>query len=105
MKQFSSILALSQALVTGTTLAADPPKPATKPAATTQTMDHSKMDMSGKKPADHQQMGNDEFAVLDKNKDGSLSKVEFARLHGMQVHCAVGQTAAAPQIGPIMLTG
>lgn len=62
MKQFSSIPGLSLVLTTGTALAADPPKPTTKPAATTQTMDHGKMDMSGKKPADHQQMANDEFA-------------------------------------------
>jgi len=28
-------------------------------------------------------MANDEFAALDKNKDGSLSKAEFAKHHGM----------------------
>lgn len=95
MKQFSSIPGLSLVLATGTALAADPPKPTTKPAATTQTMGHGKMDMqqgqmnhgrmdiSGKKPADHQQMANDEFAALDKNKDGCLSKAEFAKHHGM----------------------
>ena len=95
MKQFSSMLALSLVLATGTALAADPPKPTTKPAATMPPMDHSKMkmqpgqmdhskmDMSGKTPAEHQQMANDAFAALDTNKDGCLSKAEFAKHHGM----------------------
>lgn len=83
MKQFSSVVALSLALAAGTAFAADPSKPTTKPAAAMQTMDHSKMDMSGKKPADHQKMMDDAFVALDTNKDGSLSKAEFAKQHGM----------------------
>lgn len=82
MKRFS-MLALSLALATGTALAADPPKPATRPAATMPPMDHSKMDMSGKTPADHQQMANNTFAAIDTNKDGCLSKAEFAKHHAM----------------------
>ena len=95
MKQFSSMLALSLVLATGTALAADPPKPTTKPAATMAPMDHSKMkmqpgqmdhskmDMSGKTPAEHRQMVDTAFAAIDTNKDGSLSKAEFAKHHEM----------------------
>ena len=83
MKQFPSMVALSLVLAAGTAFAADPPKPTTKPAAAVQTMDHSKMDMSGKKQADHRKMADDAFAKLDTNKDGSLSKAEFAKHDGM----------------------
>lgn len=70
-------------MATGTVFAADPPKPTTKPAAAMPAMDHSKMDISGKKPADHRKMADDAFVKLDTNKDGSLSKAEFAKHHEM----------------------
>ena len=82
MKTISTICALSLVLAAGTAFAADPPKPTSKPAAM-QSMDHSKMDMSGKKPADHRKMADDAFVKLDTNKDGSLSKAEFAKHHEM----------------------
>ena len=85
MNRNSSLLALSLMLAAGTALAAAPQTTTSKPAAT-QPMDHSKMDMSGKKPADHQQMANDEFAALDKNKDGKLSAVEIPAKHPMAAH-------------------
>jgi len=80
MKQLCSVLALSLVLAAGSALAADPPKPTAKPAAMP-TMDHSKMDMSGMKPADHQKMLDHAFTALDTNKDGSLSRAEFGKHH------------------------
>lgn len=82
MKTISAVFTLSLVLAAGTSFAADPPKPTNKPAAM-QSMDHSKMDMSGKKPADHRKMADDAFVKLDTNKDGSLSKAEFAKHHEM----------------------
>lgn len=102
MKLFS-MLTLSLALASANVLAADPPKPTTKPAATMPPMDHSKMghgkmdhgkmdhgqmnhgmmDMSAKTPAEHKQMVDAAFAAIDTNKDGSLSKAEFAKHHEM----------------------
>lgn len=82
MKTISAVVAASLLLAAGTAFAADPPKPASKPAAM-QSMDHSKMDMSGKTPADHRKMADDAFVKLDTNKNGSLSKAEFAKHHEM----------------------
>ena len=49
-------------------------------------MDHGKMDMSGLKSPEHQKMAAEEFAKLDKNKDGKLSKAEIPAQHPMYVH-------------------
>lgn len=82
MKLHYSALALSLVLAAGNALAADPPKTSAKPAAMP-TMDHSKMDMSGMKSADHRKMLDDMFTALDTNKNGSLSRAEFAKHHEM----------------------
>lgn len=93
MKPIVSLLALSLLTTTGTVFAADPP--ATKPAPTDHSqmqhgeMDHSKMDhskMDHGKPADHQEMAADEFAALDKNKDGKLSKAEVPASSSLAAH-------------------
>ncbi|MEO6234233.1 MAG: EF-hand domain-containing protein [Thermomonas sp.] len=49
-------------------------------------MDHSKMDMSGMKSPEHKKMAAEEFAKLDKNKDGKLSKTEIPAQHPMYAH-------------------
>lgn len=82
MNKISTILSLSLVLVAGTAFAADPAKPTTKPAPM-QSMDHGKMDMPGKEPASHRKMADDMFVKLDTNKDGNLSKDEFAKHHQM----------------------
>ncbi len=82
MKKISTVLALSLVAAAGAALAADPPKPTGKPAAM-QSMDHGKMDKSGDKSARHRMMADDAFVKLDTNKDGSLSKAEFAKHHEM----------------------
>lgn len=82
MKKISAVLAFSLVAAAGAALAADPPKPASKQGGM-QSMDHSKMDMSGHKPGDHRKMADDAFMMLDTNKDGSLSKAEFAKHHEM----------------------
>lgn len=103
MKAFIPLLTLPLLFATGAVFAAEPPK-TTKPAATPamedckkmmenckgmmdmqhgQMMDHSKMGsdaMSG-----HHPMTDDGFAALDQNKDGALSKAEFAK-HPMAAH-------------------
>ena len=115
MKSLTSLITISLMLATGTVLAHEPVKGAAPPAATPQAMDHSKMDMqqggmdhcmmnmSGKKSADHQKMAAAQFAKLDANKDGSLSKAEFANHHtmmGMQNgkmdHCKMGMSGMKP---------
>src|SRR5690606_5330565 len=48
-----------------------------------QAMDHGKMDMPHMTPADHEKMAMEQFAKLDSNHDGMLSKAEFAKLHAM----------------------
>lgn len=68
-------------LAAGTVLAHEPKAPATPP----QAMEHSKMDMSHMTPADHEKMAMAQFAKLDTNNDGMLSKAEFAKLHAMMV--------------------
>lgn len=82
MKKISAVLAFSLVAAAGPALAADPPKPTNKPEGM-QSMDHSKMGMSGHKPGDHRKMADDAFMRLDTNKDGSLSKAEFAKQHEM----------------------
>ncbi|MEO5827807.1 MAG: EF-hand domain-containing protein [Luteimonas sp.] len=49
-------------------------------------MDHGKMGMSGMKSPDHQKMAAEEFAKLDTNKDGKLSKTEIPATHPMSAH-------------------
>ena len=104
MKLFSMLtLSLALAGTSATALAADPPKPTTKAAATMPPMDHGKMDhgkmdhgqmdhgqmnhgmmdMSAKTPAEHQRMVDAAFTAIDTNKDGSLSKAEFTKHHEM----------------------
>lgn len=83
MKTIASILSLSLVLVSGAVLAHEEPKTTTKPSA---TMDHSKMDMSGKKSADHEKMAAEEFVALDKNKDGKLSKAEVPAENPLAAH-------------------
>ena len=78
MKLFTSTLAIALTLVAGQVFAAandtKAPEPATPPAK--DQMDHSKMNMD--KSGDHATADASEFALLDRNKDGSLSKVEVA---------------------------
>jgi len=95
MKSLTSLITVSLMLATGTALAHEQVKDPAPPAAAPQTMDHgkmdmqqgqmdrSKMDMSGNKSVDHQKMAAAQFAKLDANKDGSLSKAEFAKHHEM----------------------
>ena len=92
MKLFS-MLTLSLALASTNALAADPPKPTTKPAATMPPMDHSKMDHGkmtkmgdGKMSMDHGKMADGAFAALDKNGDGSLAKSEIPSQHPLTMH-------------------
>ena len=83
MKQLSSLLTVSLLLAAGTVLANEPKTPKAPPAATPQAMGHGKMDMSHKTPADREKMAMAQFAKLDTNNDGMLSKAEFAKLHSM----------------------
>jgi len=91
MKQVTSLLALSLVFATGVVVAADPPKTASQPA--TPVMDHGKMDMQHEQ-MDHSKMNhgtdhhmaNDEFATLDKNKDGKVSKAEIPAKHPLAAH-------------------
>ena len=92
MKAFTSLITVSLMLATGVVLAHEPKAPQTTPAAAPQAMDHGKMDMSHMTSADHEKMAMAQFAKLDTNNDGMLSKAEFAKLHammGMQ-HGAMG---------------
>ncbi|MEO6227868.1 MAG: hypothetical protein ABIO61_08470 [Thermomonas sp.] len=79
MKLLPSLLTVSLMLAAGTVLAHEPKTPPTSP----QAMDHSKMDISHMTAADHEKMAMAQFAKLDTNKDGMLSKAEFAKLHEM----------------------
>lgn len=79
MKHAVSLLLISLTLVTGTALATDPPKAATKPAK-----DHGNMPMVH---AGHD-MAPDAFAALDTDKDGALSKSELAK-HPMAAHASM----------------
>ncbi len=46
-------------------------------------MDHSKMKMADSMHRDHGKMTDAHFDKLDQNKDGSVSRAEFAKHHGM----------------------
>lgn len=81
MKHAFSILLMSLTLITGTALAGDPPKAATKPTAAT---DHGNMSMAH---AGHD-TAPDAFAALDTDKDGALSKSELAK-HPMAAHASM----------------
>ncbi len=83
MKLLSPLLTVSLMLAAGTVLAHEPKTPPAPPAPMPQAMDHSKMDMSHMSPAEHQKMAMAQFAKLDTNHDGMLSKAEFAKLHAM----------------------
>ena len=83
MKSLTSFLAVSLMLAAGTVLAHEQKTSQTPPAATPQAMDHGKMDMSHMTPADHEKMATAQFAKLDTNNDGVLSKAEFAKLRAM----------------------
>ncbi len=83
MKSLTSLLTVSLILASSTVLAHEPKAPQAPPAAAPQAMDHSKMDMSHMTPADHEKMAMAQFAKLDTNNDGMLSKAEFAKLHAM----------------------
>ncbi len=76
MKINRSLVALSLLFAMGSALAADPVK--TDKSASSQPVDHSKMDMSHGQ-MDHGKMQGDAFAKLDTNKDGKLSKAEMAK--------------------------
>ncbi|WP_372363569.1 hypothetical protein ACCQ07_22330 (plasmid) [Xanthomonas sp. NCPPB 3583] len=81
MKLKAHLALLPLTLVAGMALAHDPPKTADQE----DKVDHSKMDMSGKQ-ADHKKMAADEFAALDKNKDGKLTKAELPKDSPVRPH-------------------
>jgi len=81
MKTKAHLALLPLALIAGMALAHDPPKTADQQDKT----DHSKMDMSGKQ-TDHKKMAADEFAALDKNKDGKLTKAELPKDSPVRPH-------------------
>ncbi len=83
MKSLTSLITVSLMLATGSVIAQEPVKGTAPPAANPQAMDHGKMGMSGMSEADHQKMAMAQFAKLDTNNDGSLSKTEFAKHHAM----------------------
>ena len=68
MKHLATASLLALSLFAATASAAGPSTPPSTPKPTTGHMDHGKMD--GK---------TGEFAVLDANKDGKLSKAELAK--------------------------
>lgn len=103
MKQFTSLFAVALILTAGSVLAHDPPQTApAKPAAATQEgqMDHSKMDMSDNKPVDHKKMATDEFAALDKNKDGKIAKAEVPAKHLLAAHFSMLDTNRDGTLSP-----
>lgn len=79
MKRYLALLPLT--LIAGMALAHDPPKA----AAQQDKVDHSKMDMSGQQ-TDHKKMAAAEFATLDKNKDGKLTKAELPKDSPIRPH-------------------
>lgn len=81
MKMKTHLAILPLTLIAGMALANDPPKAASQQ----DKVDHSKMDMSGKQ-ADHKKMVADEFAALDKNKDGKLAKAELPKDSPIRPH-------------------
>lgn len=92
MKKVHIALVVAISAFAGSAFAQAPQKTtSTPPAASTQhgQMDHSKMDMSGKKPADHSKMAASEFAALDKNKDGKLSAAEVRAKSSLKPHFAM----------------
>lgn len=97
MKSLTTIIAVSLTLAAGTAFAQQPTKTPSPPAATRPAMDHSKMGMAGMSDADREKMAAAQFAKLDTNKDGSLSKAEFAASfsmtgmqHGQMDHSRMG---------------
>ena len=83
MKSLTSLITVSLMLATGAVLAHEPKAPQAAPAMAHQAMDHGKMGMSHMTPAEHEKMAMAQFAKLDTNHDGMLSKAEFAKLPAM----------------------
>lgn len=95
MKSLATIIAVSLTLAAGTVLAQQPTKTTSPPAATRHAMDHGKMDiqqsqmdrskmyMAAMSAADREKRAAAQFAKFDSNKDGTISKVEFAQHHDM----------------------
>lgn len=81
MKTKAHFALLPLMLIAGMALAHDPPKTADQQAKT----DHSKMDMSGTQ-TNHKKMVADEFAALDQNKDGKLTKAELPKDSPVRPH-------------------
>ena len=89
MNTLQTSLVVLLSAVAGVAFAQTPhAKPSSSTAATTQQgqVDHSKMDMSGKKSVDHGKMAASEFAALDKNKDGKLSAAEVPASSPIKSH-------------------
>ena len=74
MKMKTHLAILPLTLIAAMALTSDPAKAAGQQDKT----DHSKMDMSGKQ-TNHKKVAADEFAALDKNKDGKLTKAELPK--------------------------
>lgn len=96
MKINRSLFALSLLFAMGSALAADPVK--TDKPASSQAMDHSKMDMSHGQ-MDHGKMQGEAFAKLDTDKDGKLSKVEMAK-HPKAAHFSMLDTDKNASLSP-----
>lgn len=75
MKHLATASLLALSLFAATASAAGPSTPPSTPKPTTGHMDHGKMDGHHDKPDD--KVG--EFATLDANKDGKLSKAELSK--------------------------
>lgn len=95
MKTLHISLVLGLSALAGAAFAQTPQKATTSPPAATTPhgqMDHSKMDMSGKKPVDHAKMAAGEFTALDKNKDGKLSAAEVPAKSSIKPHFSMLDT-------------
>lgn len=88
MNRNTTLLALTLMFSMGSAFAAGPQTATAKPAVA--PMDHSKMNMSGKKmngmDMAASQSKDPDFVALDKNKDGKLSKAEFPANHPLAPH-------------------
>ena len=95
MKTLQTSIVVVLSVVAGAAFAQTPQaKPTSTPAATAQQgqMDHSNMDMSGKKSVDHAKMAAGEFTALDKNKDGKLSAAEVPAKSAIKPHFSMLDT-------------
>jgi Ca2+-binding EF-hand superfamily protein len=90
----SLLLLLLLPATAGVAFAQAPQTMSTNPPASTAqhgqmdhgAMGHGQMDRSSKKPADHAKMAANEFASLDKNKDGKLSAAEVPAKSALKPH-------------------